>query len=530
MKHLLLSAAIAALAAMAIAQSTDQASQPQGREGGKGEPPPRPLALPDGPVPCFVFSDNCVLQRGAKCPVFGLAEPGAEVTVSFAGQSASAKAGADGRWRVVLEPMEPSAQGREMKIGSAGRSVSVRNVRVGDVWLCFGQSNMDLPFDSKFSNPKDAPSDDAAGLWLMQPGTNKSGVPVLDIHRTTSWPAQEHRVTNEWKPATAENARLFSMIGYYFGRQTAREQGVPVGMINVAVGTTVIGQWCSADADAEARGSKAKPVTTTRYADDAYEGKKGPICYNGLIHPLQGMALRGMLFYQGESEAAWFFNANYDKWFTAMIKDLRAKWGMGDLPLLFVQIQSGTGKNDAAIREMQTRGLGQPNTAMIVCADVCRGLHPANKQQVAERLVAAARVLAYDQKGEYMGPVFKEMKVQGGRARISFDHAGGGLIAKDGKPLGVAAAEPYDVSSRSAPPAFLIAGADGRFFAAAAEIEGDAVVVSNPSVPVPAAVRYAWHVNPAMTLYNKEGLPASPFRTDADKPLDAKPPASKPAS
>jgi sialate O-acetylesterase len=487
---------------------------------------PAPLALSEGPVPCFVFCDNAVLQRDMKVPVWGTAKPGHAVSVSFAGQQVTGTAAQDGRWRVVLEAMKANAQPSPMTISAGGQTVTLSNIRVGDVWLCAGQSNMDLPFNNeKFSDPKLVPTEDLSDVWLFQPSTNKTSSLVLDMHRSDQWPAPQHRAPNAWRQATAANAKAFSMIGYYFGRDVAKAQKVPVGMINVAVGGSTVGQWCSPEADAQARGGggKVRSVAVKPYADDS---ENADWLYGGTIHPIVGLAMKGVLWYQGESEAAWFFNAKYDAFFTALIKDYRAKWGIGDFPWLFVQIQGQTGKNDPAIREMQSRGLSEPNTAMAVCADVNAGLHPSDKRVVAQRLVLAARALAYGEKIEYMGPIYKSHKTAGDKLVVTFEHVGTGLVAKEGAPLGQSAAQPpVDGKGRAVPVPFMIAGADGKFLPADAAIEpgaggkpADSVVLSNPDVKQPVAVRYGWDVKPTLTLYNKEGLPASPFRVEPKQP------------
>ena len=468
--------------------------------------------------PAMLFADNMVLQRDTKVPIWGWADPDAAVSVSFAGQTVTGKADKDGRWRVELAPLKSELAGRDLTIASGGKTVTLKNVVVGDVWICSGQSNMQLDFTVHFANPADLPKEEVPNVRLFYIRSNRSSVPVWDIKSSTNWPPEEQRASNSWKLCTLEYSKGFSQVGYYFAQTIQKDQKVPVGMILAAVGSTTVGQWTSAEAQAKASGSKPRnaPPSPVRYAAEPATGKKGPLLFNGMIHPLVGMAFKGFLWYQGESEAAWFFNDKYDRVFVELIRDLRARWGVGDFPFLFVQIQSGTGKNDARIREMQAKGLSEPNTAMAVIADVCRGLHPSVKRPVGERLALAARALAYGQKIEYMGPIFKTMTIEGDKVRLTFEHVGGGLVAKGGGPLSKAAGTPVDPKLRTPPSPFVIAGADGVFLPADAVIDGATVLVSNPAVPKPTAVRYGWDVNPALTLFNKEALPASPFRTDGD--------------
>jgi sialate O-acetylesterase len=332
----------------------------------------------------------------------------------------------------------------------------------------------------------------------------------------------------------------FSAVAYYFGRDLHNELKVPIGLIHSSWGGTMAEAWTRHEALASnpALGSTLKrysdsvasfPSRLAKYKSEEQqllanynnactqakaEGKQPPKppvppddplthhncpsrLYNGMINPLLPYAIRGVIWYQGEANRG---NADvYRDLFPALIADWRAQWGEGDFPFLFVQITPCNGMSPK-IREAQFLSLGKaPNTAMAVTTDVgeAQNIHPPNKEPVGQRLALAARALAYGQKIEYSGPLYKSAQVNGSSITISFDHTGKGLVAKDGPLKG-----------------FVIAGEDKVFFPAQAEIREGTVVVTAPQVTTPVAVRYGWADVPDVNLYNQEGLPASPFRTD----------------
>jgi len=429
-------------------------------------------------TPAFI-SDGMVLQRGMKVPVWGTADPGERVTVHFQGQKAQATAGQDGTWTVRLHelkaggPFEMTIQGRN--------KLHLRNVLVGEVWVCSGQSNMEMAVAGSANAPE---------------VIARSGDPMLHLftvpHASTPSPARD--VKGSWGECGPKTVPGFSAVAYFFGRDLRKALGVPVGLIHTSVGGTPAEQWTSASA------LKAHPEL---------RGLPGSGLYNGMIAPLIPYAIRGVIWYQGESNAG--RAVQYQTLFPAMIKDWRARWGEGDFPFLFVQIapwqkiRKEPGDSAwAELREAQRlTSLEVPNTAMAVITDVGDeiDIHPKQKSPVGGRLALAARALAYGQKGEYSGPVYAGMKVEGGKAVLSFRHQGGGLVARGGRPEG-----------------FTVAGADHRFVNAKAEIHGDKVAVWSPHVKHPVAVRFGWADYPVVNLWNKAGLPASPFRTD-DFPL-----------
>jgi sialate O-acetylesterase len=449
-----------------------------------------------------LFGDHMVLQQGITAPVWGTAAAGEEVTVSIAGQRKSARAGADGRWQVKLDPMKPGGP-HEMTIGT----VTLKNVMVGEVWVCSGQSNMEWPVRAS----KNAPEEIAAAAF-----------PQIRLFTVPKKPADTPQwdVAGTWKECSPESVPGFSAVGYFFGRELHKARNVPIGLIHTSWGGTAAELWTSRrvlEADPEfkpmieqyeARMKAFAEASEKAKAEGKAPPKKpgpGPAqLYNGMIAPLLPYAIAGALWYQGESNAG--RAKQYQKLFPAMIRNWRDDWGQGDFPFLFVQLANYMKRKPepaeshwAALREAQTLALSLPKTGMAVIIDIGeeKDIHPRNKQDVGRRLALAARHVAYGEDLVYSGPMYDSMKVEGNKARISFKHAGGGLEARGGKLAG-----------------FSIAGEDKVFAWAEARIEGDTVVVWSDKVEKPAAVRYGWADNPECTLYNKEGLPAGPFRTD----------------
>jgi sialate O-acetylesterase len=477
-------------------------------------------ALAAGAItPAAPFSDHMVLQRDQALPVWGTADPGESVTVSFAGQTQSVTADAQGRWRVTLRPLPASAEPREMHIGR----IAFTNVVVGEVWICSGQSNMDFRLRSAIG-----------GEALAVAASD----PLLRLRRNAPW-------TND----TPDAARNFSAVGYFFGRELRAALQVPVGLIHACVGGTPAEMWTPRAAQDQqpalrlwAEGielaKKAYPERLARYQRDearllaAYEvaaakakaeGKRAPrkpappadpfkagdargSLYNRHIAPLVPFAMRGVIWYQGEANSG--RAEEYQTLLTLLIESWRTAWGAGPFPFYLAQIAPHR-QMRPEVREAQLfTTLTVTNTALAVTTDVgdAADIHPKDKAPVGKRLALAARALTYGERIEYSGPIFQRLTLQGDRATLAFTHIGGGLVAKDGPLRG-----------------FTIAGADGKFVPATAEIRGNTVIVRADSVPAPTAVRYGWEHVPDVNLFNKEGLPASPFRTDT--PATPVPPA-----
>jgi sialate O-acetylesterase len=433
--------------------------------------------------PNALFTDGAVLQRGQNVPVWGTANDGEKVTVEFAGQTATATA-QGGKWKVELKPLEAGGP-FSMKI-SGDNEVTVNNLLVGEVWVASGQSNMQWTLNQSFQ-PE-----------VEKPKANFPQIRMITVAQTTSMEPLDE-VKGSWQECAPETVGKFSAVAYYFARDLQAKLGVPVGIISTSWGGTPAQAWTSAE------GFEGHPELKG-YADQlkaaAALPEKGAqnfpaALYNGMIAPVIPYGMKGVIWYQGESNAG--KSKEYQTLFPAMIADWRTKWKLGDFPFLYVQIAPFKGQ-PPEIREAQFLTLAKTkNTAMAVTTDYgdANDIHPKQKEPVGHRLSLAARALAYGEKIEYSGPLYESMKTAGGKAEISFGHIGGGLVAKDGDLKG-----------------FTIAGADGEFVPAKAEIKSDKVVVSAEGVSNPKAVRYGWENVPDVNLFNKEGLPASPFRTD----------------
>lgn len=465
-----------------------------------------------------LFSDGMVLQSDFACPVWGSVEPGEEISVSIAGQKKTAKAAADGKWSLKLDPLKA---GGPHELTVAGRnSITVRDVHVGEVWVCSGQSNMEWTVN----NTNNADAEKAAAnhpriRHFYVPKRQESS-PVLDVVGT-------------WKVCTPETVGSFTAVGYYFGRELHQKLNVPVGLIHTSWGGTPAEVWTSkrvlegnellkpiSESSVKRLEAYEKQLAAFKQAAEKAkaEGKPAPkapnkpmapsCLYNGMIANVLPYGIRGAIWYQGESNAG---NPKlYQTLFPAMIKNWREDWGQGDFPFGFVQLANFKANrnekldhpvesNWAELREAQTRTLSLPKTGMAVIIDIGHptDIHPRNKQDVGKRLALWAQSQVYGRDIVYSSPLYESMNVEDNKIRLTFKHVGGGLEAKGDKLTG-----------------FSVAGEDRTFHWAEAKIDGKTVVVSSDKVAKPVAVRYAWADYPECNLTNKEGLPASPFRTD----------------
>ncbi|HUW32958.1 MAG TPA: sialate O-acetylesterase [Planctomycetota bacterium] len=475
------------------------------------------------------FSDNMVFQQGVAPTVWGKAGPGEEVTATLGDSTATATTADDGWWSVKLEPI---SAGGPFEMTVAGQNaITIKNVMVGEVWFCGGQSNMDFKVKDALNAEKDIAAGDFPNLRLC-----------FGRYATAKEPLREPR--GKWAVCTPETVKDYSAVAYFFGRDLHQNLNVPVGLIWVSCGWTPseawtsrealaadpeikrdvldkwddliasyperkaayekkLAEWKAAEAAAKEKGEKFDTPEPRKVGDPMFIHAATAL-YNGGIAPYTRFPIKGVVWYQGETNAD--RGIQYRKLFPILINDWRNQWGQPEMPFLFVQIaalgppQAQPDTNDRAeLREAQMMALKLPNTGMAVTIDIGdeKNEHPKNKQDVGARLALAARAIAYGQKIVYSGPIYDSMKIEGGKIRINFKHVGGGLVAKGGELKG-----------------FSIAGEDRKFLWANAKIDGETVVVWSAKVPRPAAVRYGWAMNPVISLYNKEGLPASPFRTD----------------
>lgn len=437
-----------------------------------------------------LFSDHMVLQRAQPIGVWGTGEPGTILRVALGKQEAAATVGSDGSWKATLGAM-PAGGPHVMTVMPEGddTALAIRftDVWIGDVWLCSGQSNMQLP-------TRDVARADEEIAWAAR-------YPGIRLYLVPKAPAKDplREVKADWRVCAPESIADFSAVAYFFGRdlrESPELRDVPIGLIDSSFGGTVVEAWMSSE------------TLTTKFAGeelhDSMFGFKPSCMYNGMIAPLIPFPLAGVVWYQGESNCPW--PDQYRRLFTGLIQEWRAEWKRDDLPFLFVQLpnyaEKFCGAHFTGVREAQARVASEvPRAAMAVTLDTSDGfdLHPKEKREVARRLSLLARKIVYDEEVMVSGPVPRSARLEGARARILFSSVGSGLAIKCGETL----------------TGFAVAGEDGFFRNADAVIDGPTVLVSHPAIPRPWYVRYAWSGNPVATLYNVEGLPAGPFRTDA---------------
>jgi len=490
-----------------------------------------------GDVTLFgLFTNNMVLQRDVKLPVWGRATPGERIAVRFNGQEASATADAEGQWRVELAPM---AAGGPFELTVAGdNTVTLRDVLVGDVWLCGGQSNMVYGL-AKALGADELLGDNLPLLRLVQAACPVRGQPSRDYSG------------GQWG-ASQTMAGGFSAVGYVFGRELHKQYGIPVGLIQCAAGGSVAEAWTPRDAmadnpalrdmveivdkaivehrarleawpaqfeawlkeaDVREKTGQAIPRPPGFGQDPRINPYRPAGMYNGGIAPLAQFPIKGVVWYQGESNGS--FAYQYRELLPALIESWRAAWKQPEMPFLIVQLPTyrpqkvePDGCSWAELREAQLMTWQRlANTGMAVTLDLGADpddpkqdpLHPPNKIPMGQRLARVARAVAYGEDLVYSGPVYEAAKAGDGRMKLSLAHTGTGLMVKGDTLNG-----------------FTVAGEDRVFHPAQARLDGADVLVWSNDVPAPVAVRYNWAYEPMPpgNLYNREGLPASPFRTD----------------
>jgi sialate O-acetylesterase len=476
-----------------------------------------------------IISDHMVLQAGDAVPIWGWADPGETVTVKLATHQQTATADADGHWQVTFNDL--AAGDRPSLTITANNTLKIADVLVGEVWLASGQSNMGFTVNRANNAKHEIEAADYPDIRLFTTAQVVAGKPQPDV-------------PGKWVHCTRKTVPGFSAVAYFFGRDLHNQLDVPIGLINSSWGGTPVESWTPHDVldklapaapfvhamdkriaaapgqfkafldkfnDWETKAENAEQAGNPVPAPPAFpqDFRSSPhrpaSLYNAKIAPLIPFAIRGAIWYQGESNAA--RAVAYDDIFTAMITAWRNRWDRGDFPFLFVQLANFMPRKPqpgdsawAELREAQCKTLALPNTAMAVIIDIgdARDIHPKDKQDVGKRLARAALALAYGKDVAYTGPVYDTMTVEDGKARIAFKSVAGALKTSDAKP----------------PRGFAIAGADHKFVWADAKIDGNSVIVWNDKIADPVAVRYAWADNPDCNLVDTEGLPASPFRTD----------------
>jgi sialate O-acetylesterase len=465
-----------------------------------------PAARADVKLPAL-FSDGMVLQRGVEFPIWGTADPGEKIRVSLhvtkdRGIVAAFAADKDGNWRGKF----PFKAFVEIKAGGPytitiegdKNEITIKDVYVGDVWICSGQSNMEMGLGGCTDAAKHKEASKNPNIRLFTVPRKISAEPVKEVN-------------SKWLECGPETVGGFSGVAYFFGRDLQKALDVPIGLIHTSWGGTVAEAWTpksALEADPKLKGLIPADITID---DNKPNANQGTVLYNGMIAPLIPYGIKGAIWYQGESNAG--RAEQYETLFPTMIKSWRKDWNQGEFPFFFVQLapfmkieKDPTDTPWARLREAQRLTLKLDKTGMAVITDVGdeKDIHPKQKEPVGARLALAARAIAYGEKIEYSGPTYDSMKVADGKAILSFKHLGGGLAAKGDALTG-----------------FTIAGEDKVFYNAEAMIQGGTVVVSSSMVAKPVAVRFGWANYPVVNLWNKEGLPASPFRTD-DWAMEAK--------
>lgn len=470
-----------------------------------------------------VLADHMVIQRDKPIHLWGNADPGEQVTVSFRGHQAATTADTLGRWSLYLPPA--NAGGPFTLTIQGKNTITWTDVLVGDVWIASGQSNMEFPVEKTdwsrgaLNSKQEISAANYPRLRLFHVNDVVSDYPMTDVAAKT------------WTACTPQSVGDFSAAAYFFGRDLLENEKVPIGLIETDWGGTPAEAWTSLNAlsadpslmpvfaaRAQMMDGQAKVVLQlkkeARQQEAAKAAGKPPIefdwhpdtnswapaaLFNAMIAPLTPLPIRGAIWYQGESNTDKDRAPIYSKLFQTMIQDWRAHWAQGNFPFIFAQIanyKTTPGDGWPIVRDGQRKTLSLVNTGMAVTIDIgdADNIHPRDKQNVGHRLALWARVLSYGEHIEDSGPLFTQAVPQGNAMRVWFSHAASGIMAKGGELHG-----------------FEVAGSDGKFMPATAKVDGDTVLASTSAVAAPVYVRYGWAANPQCNLYNGVGLPASPF-------------------
>jgi len=459
--------------------------------------------LKPGPL----FTSEMVLQRDMENRIWGWDQAGQKVSVSFGEHKKETIADESGRWEVKFPALESASQGRSLTL-SGSTEVVLENVLVGDVWLCAGQSNMQWLV--KNSNDPD----------LVKLTAKNKAIRQVIIPRI--WKGQEQQdVKAQWTASDSSSVGNCSAVGYHFGRIIHEVTGIPIGLVNCAWGGSSAETWISRDTFAkdpqwktlQKNGDKNFQAWSSLTGEQRKAWKYPRIqqmpslAYNGMVHPIEGFSIKGVIWYQGEANSS--RAEQYQRLFPLLIQEWREKWNQGDFPFYWVQLadfgskeSDGTiGSKWAELREAQTMTLKLPNTGQAVIHDLGEGndVHPRNKRDVAERLVRWALAKNYGKKITYRSPSFSKVEYFPGKVVLTFKDVGPGLKS-------------YDLPQLQG---FVIAGGDQKFRVAKAAFKGaDQIVIEHPTDQKIVAVRYAWGDNPICNIVSKNGLPLNSFRTD----------------
>jgi sialidase-1 len=488
-----------------------------------------------------VFSNHMVLQAGVRTPVWGSATAGATVTVTFGDEELSTVAEADGHWSLQLSPRAATGKPARLEIIAAGERIQFADILVGEVWICAGQSNMEWPVSQSANAAQELTADEFPAVRLLNLSAGARGSSGAyspdDLERLVP----DRFCKGEWKVADAASVASFSAVAWYFGQHLQQELDVPVGLICPAIGGTPIEAWIARDvleADPDLQGivngnwldnerlgrfcrerGQQNLLHVIQAGETIPRDELGPnhsfkpgFMWSAGIQPLLPYAIRGAIWYQGESNAETFSRVReHGRLFPLLIRDWRKQWGQDDFPFLYVQLPALNRPEWPRFRESQRRALSQlRNVGMAVTIDTGHptNVHPIEKQQVGQRLAQLALGETYGRAGEqaHSGPLLNGVRRKGHTIVLSFDHVGRGLTSMGSQPLRH----------------FQLCGADSVFHPAVARIiDGDKVEVSNPEVPEPRHVRYGWHPypDPPVNFFNRDGLPASPFSTENEEAL-----------
>lgn len=441
-------------------------------------------------LPSFI-SNNMVLQQQFEAPIWGWAKPETKISINTSWDNSNYFTSADynGEWSLRLKT--PTAGG-PYKITI--NDDTLRNVMIGEVWVCSGQSNMQWALEQTENSEEEILQANYPNIRMFYAARDHARFPNKDLY-------------GQWDECTPEVAKTFSALAYYFGKELTKELNVPIGLLHVSWGGSTVQAWTNPDVLRETPEGEfylekfEEKIKDTPPGELPRNYRDAGANYYGMIHPLIPYGIRGALWYQGENNV--FEHQLYRNMKEIMIKNWRDEWGQGEFPFYFVQLAPYKYSRDlvgAALRDAQRKSLEINNTGMVVTLDIAdpTDIHPKNKNDVGKRLVLLALSKTYGKENiVYSGPLYKSMNIDGSNIRINFDHIGSGLLCKGDKLTH-----------------FTMAGEDKVFYSADATIENNTILVSSSQVKNPLAVRFAFGNTDQPNLFNIEGLPASTFRTD----------------